>query len=509
MGEGHLEKTLKNIRISLLLWFGCGGFLLIGGWWLAEQYLNLEPLMLLGGLLAGWIIVSIIFAFLAARSVNSPLKALSEAILHISPTPIPVKSPNIDRLRIGRELVATLVRQVYELNTGSQQASAIANSANMSLQQLPVAVITIDKEANITFANVKAVELAGGGSQDLVGKNLYGLFDIFFMTEETLQAWIEDVRRRSATAQKIWHEVRINTYGDKVKYVDLAASFINQASEGSEVMLALFDETNVYADKDNALSFVALAVHELRTPLTILRGYIEVLEEEVKQEQNASAERQALISKMRVSAENLTAFVGNILNVARIDQNQLDLKLLKENWESVLTDITGDMRLRGEVYGKTIEVNIAKNLPPVGIDRISIAEIMTNLLDNAIKYSPPDKTLIKVNSTLNKDGLIETTVQDFGVGIPESVLPHLFEKYARNPRNRGSIGGTGLGLYLCKALVAAHGGNIWVRSKEGQGSTFGFTVLPYDKVIKGAGGDSGNITRHAHGWIKNHSLSRG
>jgi len=216
------------------------------------------------------------------------------------------------------------------------------------------------------------------------------------------------------------------------------------------------------------------------------------------------------MKKMQASAENLTAFVSNILNVAKIEQNQLSLNLNEEDWASVLTKNIDNMRLRAEVYGKTIELAIDPNLPTVGIDQISIAEVLTNLIDNAIKYSPAqDKNLIKVSSQLTKDGLVETTVQDFGVGIPTQVMPHLFEKFSRNFRNQAAISGTGLGLYLCKGLINAHGGNIWARSKENEGTIVGFTLVPYSKLAdQEKTGDNKGITRNAHGWIKNHSLSR-
>lgn len=212
---------------------------------------------------------------------------------------------------------------------------------------------------------------------------------------------------------------------------------------------------------------------------------------------------------MQVASQNLSAFVNNILNVAKIEENQLTLKLHEENWSELLTKIVANLRLKGEVQGKTIELEIGTDLPSVGIDRISIAEVITNLIDNAIKYSPADKTLIKVRTNLTKDGQVETVVQDFGVGVPTQVMPHLFEKFSRNYRNKNDVIGSGLGLYLSKALVTAHGGNIWVRSLEGQGSEFGFTILPFASLSDDEkNGVNSEITRSAHGWIKNHSLSR-
>jgi signal transduction histidine kinase len=107
------------------------------------------------------------------------------------------------------------------------------------------------------------------------------------------------------------------------------------------------------------------------------------------------------------------------------------------------------------------------------------------------------------------DGLIETSVKDSGVGIDGSILPNIFDKFYRNHRNRAQIGGTGLGLYLAKSIVDAHGGQIWVNSKPGEGSTFTFTVLPFAKLTEaGKSGNKSGVTRGAHGWIKNHSLYR-
>ena len=165
------------------------------------------------------------------------------------------------------------------------------------------------------------------------------------------------------------------------------------------------------------------------------------------------------------------------------------------------------MQLRAKVRGITFDLKIDDDLPKVGADAVSIYEVVNNLLDNAIKYSKPNG-VVTIHAYLTQDGRIETTVQDNGVGIPESAMGNLFDKFYRDYRNRTQVGGTGMGLYLSKAIVTAHGGNIWVRSKEGQGSTFGFTLIPYSKLEQDKKGEKGDIVRTAHGWIKNHSMYR-
>jgi signal transduction histidine kinase len=286
---------------------------------------------------------------------------------------------------------------------------------------------------------------------------------------------------------------------------DLAAYYNRDNSDNNDTMVVLFDHTKQYSQDDQAVSFIALSVHELRTPLTLLRGYMEVFEEELTGK--VDPELQNFILKMRSQADQLMAYVNNILNVARVDDDQLELRLEEGDWPTILKDAINALSLRAKVRDITLKCRIDTNLPAVGVDRISIYEVINNLVDNAIKYSGQSR-VINIDTHLTQDGLVETTVQDFGVGIPSGVMPNLFTKFYRDHRNRAQIGGTGLGLYLSKAIVTAHGGNLWVRSKEGEGSTFGFTLLPYSQLAEAAKQGDHEITRGAHGWIKNHSLYR-
>ncbi|MBI5357801.1 PAS domain-containing sensor histidine kinase [Candidatus Saccharibacteria bacterium] len=507
MGPGHLENALKAIKRYIIVWFTLSGLALIGIWWGLSEYSELEPLIIVGSLVFIWIILSLIIGSVVANQTSKPLKALSEAILHVAPTPIPIAAPEVEKIYLARELVSNLIRQVYEYAASGTGAQTSKGPGDIVLQQLSIPVIGIDAEGNITFANPKANHFSKT-TDTILGKNLYTLFEVLFKTNDNLDSWIKSSRENAVTAQKIWRGVRINPYGQPPQYFDMAVSYIKGSEEDkTEAIISLFEQTEIYSEEDKSLSFISLAVHELRTPLTILRGYIEVFDDELSS--SLRPDQKVFMKKMEASAENLAAFVGNILNVAKIEQNQLSLHLNEEDWPTSLTRIVDNMKLRAEVYGKTIELSIAPNLPKVGIDQVSIAEVITNLIDNAIKYSPDDKTLIKVSSQLTKDGLVETTVQDFGVGIPTQVMPHLFEKFSRNYRNQAAISGTGLGLYLSKGLVNAHGGNIWARSKENEGTIIGFTILPFTKLAdQEKTGNNSEITRNAHGWIKNHSLSR-
>jgi signal transduction histidine kinase len=291
-----------------------------------------------------------------------------------------------------------------------------------------------------------------------------------------------------------------------MRLADIAGYYNKNNPDNQETMLVFFDHTDFYGRDDQAINFVALAVHELRTPLTMLRGYIEALEEDLHG--TLSPELDGYMRKLKASAQQLASFVNNVLNVARIEEDQMMLSLQEAEWGTVLQQALEDVSLRASVHGISIAAHIQPGLPTVGIDRVSIAEVINNLIDNAIKYSGQSKEIV-VSTGLAKDGTVETTVRDFGVGIPSSALPHLFEKFYRDHHNKQHVGGTGIGLYLCKKLIGAHGGNIWVQSKEGEGSTFAFTLMPYAQLAEELKNkDNNGIVRSAHGWIKNHSMYR-
>lgn len=254
------------------------------------------------------------------------------------------------------------------------------------------------------------------------------------------------------------------------------------------------------------MNYIALAVHELRTPLTVMRGYIEALQDEVQAK--GDSDQALFMTRLTAAAKQLTSFVNNILNVARINENQLTVKIAEENWGDIVKHAVDDMSTRSKALNKEIQVKLAPGLPTVGADRMTVYEVLTNLIDNALKYGGSSDS-ITVNATLTNDGLVETVIEDQGVGIPTAVLPTLFEKFHRNHRNRGDISGTGLGLFICKAIVNAHGGDIWVQSKEGEGTRVGFTLKPFAQLAEEQkNGDNEAMVRTAHGWIKNHSLYR-
>ncbi len=477
-------------------------------WFVLLNLMELEDELAFAGAIGAGVVVSLLLTIVLVRSISKPMNMILNIVSYASHNDNR-EIPNINTLTLGKELVDAQSKAIYKLGESAPQTpitNADSHFAEQMLNAVGIPLIGIDSAQSIVFANESAAKYLDTDRSSLQGSKLFDHLNLSFQGDETMEDWIENSKTNNVTAIRSWQRVKHTVSDEKYRQFDLAAAFSNNSASGIETTLAIFDHTDTYNRDDMEISYVALAVHELRTPLTMMRGYIEVFEDELGP--TLDTEMVEFMHRMHASAQQLTAFVGNILNVARVEEDQLALKLRKENIHEIITSAIEDLGLRASVHGKHIEVYIADNLPAVGADRVSVHEIINNLVDNAIKYSDAsDKIIIKCG--LNDQGMIAISVQDFGIGIPTNVMGQLFQKFHRSHKSRVQIGGTGLGLYLCKALVGAHGGNIWVRSKEGEGSTFTFTLPQYESIKGEQDGSEDGIIRGAHGWIKNHSMYRG
>ncbi len=461
-----------------------------------------------------FILLNLVYIRSVVKKLIQPLKFLWQTIAHLNQNST-VEKPDFNKLKTAKDLTINLADQIIQLftiqqdKTKEQDQKSNGLNNNTVIKNIPVPFLILDNNENVLFANEALGKYIGMQTADIVNKNFYMIMDMSFPSEDTFDVWLKDSKQNTATSIKSWERVRLAVRDNHpVRLFDLAAYYNKDNPQNQTTLIILFDHTKQYMQDDQAISFVALGVHELRTPLTLLRGYVEALKEDLNNEQIDNQQVQSFLTKMDASAKQMTSFVNNILNVARIDNDQLELNLQSEDWPKIISDSVEAMRLRAKIRGIEITLDVAPDLPKVGVDRISIYEVISNLIDNAIKYSGQAKT-INVKTYLNSEGLVETCVQDYGVGINENIMSNLFTKYYRDHNNRAQIGGTGLGLYLSKAIISAHDGNIWVTSKIGKGSNFYFTLVPFDKLNKEIKNTSSEeIVTTAHGWIKNHSLYR-
>jgi signal transduction histidine kinase len=230
--------------------------------------------------------------------------------------------------------------------------------------------------------------------------------------------------------------------------------------------------------KTNLLSTIS---HELRTPMASIKGYASLLlmyDRKLKKEQKNES-----LEAIDRSTDRLAELIDRLLDMSRLDAGLLKMTLLPVDPKELVNIAVSEAKLRSPDFDFKNEAGA--RLPEIMADSKRLRQIIDNLLENAVKYSPP-KTVITLKTEVKPEGL-QISITDQGRGIAEAEFKKIFERmYRIEQRLQKDPGGLGLGLSLCKALVEAHGGRIWVESVIDKGSTFYFTIpLKHEaKVIK-------------------------
>jgi heavy metal sensor kinase len=231
-------------------------------------------------------------------------------------------------------------------------------------------------------------------------------------------------------------------------------------------MIARLDESFQYIRR-----FTADASHELRTPLTVLRGELEAIAQRSRLDDES---RGAVVSSLE-ETERLARIVESLLAISRLDAGEAQMERARFDLAELAATTTEQMRLLAEDKSVRLECRAEGRVEIVG-DRARLKQVVVNMVDNAIKYTPEGGAVAVVVSA--NDGSAVMLVEDNGVGVPADALPHLFERFYRVDKARSrQMGGVGLGLAIVKSIVSAHGGQVKVESGEGKGSRF-FVELP-------------------------------
>jgi signal transduction histidine kinase len=290
-------------------------------------------------------------------------------------------------------------------------------------------------------------------------------------------------------------------------YVNVEAVVLNDDPNGIAALITFHDLTKTHQLEQMKIDFVALAAHELRTPLTEIKGYLDILENEAT---GLTKSNRDFLKRTIASANQLNGLMHNLLNVSRIEHGELGYEPEPVDYVTFLHGIEPELQSSAVGQNRKLKLELPQKLPPVTADATALREVIVNLVQNAIAHTAPKTGTITI-TVVKRRNEVETVVRDNGTGIPADALPHLFTKFYRVEEMKSATRGTGLGLYICKSIIMAHGGNIWVESEEGKGSTFTF-VLPFKMVAPASSREDNatnstiQITRGAHGWIKNHSV---
>ena len=450
------------------------------------------------------IITTTLLNYLVVDLLLTPLRDVAMAITNAAgqkPT-APLANPNVPRYEHNG--FKPLLQFIYDNGSAEHSPTQAgeeppSSQINAGLRETKVGFVIMNAKGEIEYAN-KAAPV----SDDTLGNKK---LDLIFETDTTFAEWLASCQESAVHAEKNWVRIPNRLVGDETRRIFNVTANYEKAS-AAEVVVTTYDATHIYQPEDDELDFISFAAHELRGPITVIRGYLDVLETELSE--HLAVDQKELFKRLTVSANRLSGYINNILNTSKYDRRHLKIHLAEETLVSIYDMVRDDMSLRAQSQRRLLSVEIPPGLPTIAADRSSLSEVISNLIDNGLKYSN-DGGAVSMKAEQEGD-FVKVSVTDNGIGMPANVIGNLFQKFYRSHRSRETVAGTGIGLYICKAIVESHGGRITVKSNEGAGSTFSFTIPTYASVatkLQANDHTNAGLITSSDGWIKNHSRYTG
>jgi signal transduction histidine kinase len=240
------------------------------------------------------------------------------------------------------------------------------------------------------------------------------------------------------------------------------------------VTVVLADVTNLRRLDEMKSGMLSVVSHELKTPLTSIRMGVHLLLEE--RLGDLTSNQTEILLAIREDSNRLHQIIENLLDIGRMESGRGVMDLQPHNLSEIVRDATEPMEAAFRDHGVNLEVSLSSELPQVMVDPARIGHVFSNLLSNALKYTPPGGD-VRISGTcgMGVAPMVEISVQDNGPGIPAQHIDRIFERFFRVPGQSGASG-AGLGLAIAKEIVELHGGQLTVQSKEGHGAKFTFTL---------------------------------
>lgn len=362
---------------------------------------------------------------------------------------------------LGRSLNQTAARLDRTIRTLTEER----NLSAAILGSMVEGVLVVNASERVAFANPGFAEILG---LDVPPKAGSALVEVVRQTE-----LIEAVRKVLAGEPRVESEIVTGTLRQRFFAATVAAV---RATETSGAVIVLHDITDLRKLERVRRDFVANVSHEFRTPLTAIQGFAETL---LAGAMDDAENRIRFVGIILEHSRRLARLTEDLLMLSKMDADRLELEIRRLPVSQFVESCVETAQPRASERNLRLSVNLPVGLPDVAGDRRRLAEVLDNLLQNAVQYTPAGGEILVTASPAGDD--VVFTVSDTGIGIPQSDQPRIFERFYRVDVARSrEVGGTGLGLSIAKHLVEAHGGRIWVQSEVGAGSQFHFTVPIFD-----------------------------
>ena len=348
------------------------------------------------------------------------------------------------------------------------------------------ALVVVDGEGKVAYLNGSAQDLLGLTLEGAQGKSIreaLGGRAGDFESPEELEALIGLADGQGDSAS-----IAVKLVSPKPRDLEVSSFSIPAGSNETMTGLLARDVTQERELQDRRDAFVSIASHELRTPMTSIMGFSELM---LNNASAPDASRRDWLERIHQNSQVLAAIVEDMLNVSRIQSGKLEINIEELSLDEVVREVVEG--IRPDVGNRELVSEIPDETPGVFADRDKLAQVIRNLVSNAVKYSPGGEEVTIAASHEPDNERVVVEVRDRGMGISPANLDTLFSSFVRirRPETEG-IRGTGLGLSIVKGLASLIGGEVWVESELDKGSTFFFTV-PTNRVEAGAAQEQGAL----------------
>lgn len=363
----------------------------------------------------------------------------------------------------------------------ANELNKVASKSEVVINAIGDGVIAVDSQGIIQLINPAAQQIIGWGKQDALALSYKSILRLVNQNNESLDSSSDPIQQVLNNNQQVReNDLSIMTKNDKKIMISLVVSPVGETGAG--VIAVFHDVTKERAEEQEQAEFISTASHEMRTPVASIEGYLGL----TLNPQTAQIDDRArdFILKAHASAEHLGHLFQDLLDVSKADDGRLSNNPQVINIVTFVHDVVQGLVPKASEKGlqltykpmpdNTTERYITPSYS-VNVDNDHVREIINNLVENAIKYTPSGEIIVDINGD---DDHVVISIEDSGIGIPTEDIPHLFQKFYRvDNKDTREIGGTGLGLYLCRRLSEIMGGRIWAESVRNSGSTF-YVELP-------------------------------
>jgi PAS domain S-box-containing protein len=423
-------------------------------------------------------IILAIFAYIAIQYIDGGISS-SVVIVIILSTIVPLIAGFI--IWRSKSAVDESDNENKAYRNLANELSAVASKSEVVINAIGDGVVAIDNQGIIQLINPAAQNIIGWGKQDAIALSYKSVLKLINQKDEALDPTIDPIQQALNSNQEIrTNNLSLMTNSGKKIMISLVASPVGEM--GSGVITVFHDITKEKTEEREQAEFISTASHEMRTPVASIEGYLGLaLNPQTAQVDNRARD---FILKAHASAEHLGFLFQDLLDVAKSDDGRISNKPRVVNLVTFVKEVVQGLKQKATDKGLQLvfkpmpDNSTERHIAPsysVNLDNDHIREVVNNLVENAIKYTPAGEIVVDVTG---EEEHVTISVKDSGVGIPAEDMQHLFQKFYRvDDKNTRNIGGTGLGLYLCRRLTEIMGGRIWAESTYSKGSTF-YVELP-------------------------------